>query len=764
MRRPSATAERATTVALFALPFVVFSWAAPFLSPHTLGSDYARYTVPQQLLLQFSLANGSFPLYLPRFAGGQSASAATQGQLYHPISHLAAHLPGYWSGGALELFTALNLLSLGFVLWALYHLLRELELDRTLSVVGALVTVFNLRMLELFRYAASLQSFVGYLLLCIALTRLFLHGPGYARGVCVAGATYLLLCSGHPQMAYLGLLGALLVLGCAAPVLRAIVPGPVPAHGTLAGCFASAVLALGAGVLLSAAYLLPFTLDFLPSAVQRTGKDFAWVYTPFGTRSVVSLLHSVFRPFSSDVHGSFGGPALLAVPLLVPLLLVLRRPPAAVVATWTIVLLVLALALAETLPLYFLAWKYLPFFSSFRVPGRVTLMLPFLLLLLFAWLCKAAPVRLGSGERARLLTPLTIVAAVATVLYAAYGLVSVPHYDALEVAPPIRFRKLTPVAEGGVFVLGVASLLLLTAYTARRSRPIALLLVLVVIAQATLVLRFGTWIAVKQPTTTWDEMARRHRIGVGRGNEDSGAGMRPTILVARDAALGKQAHQRPVRLYWDVRHAGSRDEAFARLRVGGEDLATIEAPAGGPLAGPLAQSFALPAHETPAASVRLVRATYNHFRFAVETAHPGLLVFAQPFSTRWRARVRAKRAPVGVANGAFLGVAVPAGASIVDLRYESIAARRGMQISLATAWLIVAAGALRARRRRLGLAALLAATLGAVALYTAWSGSLHSGRHLGTWYQWRTPSPASASAAAAAAAETEPATTTAAEP
>lgn len=740
---------RAAAVALVALPFAILYWAAPWLSPSTLGADYARYAVPQQLLLQFSLANGSFPLYLPRFAGGQSASAATQGQLHHPISHLAAYLPGYWTGGALELFTALNLLSLGLVLWALYRLLRELEIDPTLSFVGAFVTVFNLRMLALFDYGASLQGFVGYLLLCVALTRLFLHGPAWARGVCVAVATCLLLCSGHPQMAYLGFLGALLVVACIAPLLRAIVDGPVPARGTLRACCATAAAAILTGVLLSASYLLPFALDFLPGAAQRTGNDFAWVYTPFGTRSVVSLLHSVFRPFASDVQGSFGGPALLAVPLLVPLLLVVRRLPMAIATTWAAVLLVLALALAETLPLYFLAWKYLPFFSSFRAPGRVTIMLPFLLLLLFAWLCKAAPVALGAGARARVAPPLAIVALAAALTYAAYGLLSVPAYDARELAPPIRIQEIPPATVRAVYLLGIASLLLLAMHAVRRSRAVALLLVLAVIAQATLVLRHGTWIVPKQPSTTWDEMVRRHRLGVGRGNEDSGAAMRPAILLARDEALGRRARQHPVRLHWDVRDAGSREEAFALLRAGGTERATIETTTGDPLGGTPATSLAPPAGETPAATVQLVRATYNRFRFAVDTTHRGLLVVAQPYSPRWRASVRAKRQPIGVASGAWLGVAVPAGKSMVDLRYDSNAARRGTQISLVTAWLIAAGSAIRLRRRWLRLAGTLVATLGAIALYAAWSGSLHTGRHLGTWYQWRTPPTAAASLAPA---------------
>jgi hypothetical protein len=258
------------------LPFVVFLHVAPFVSGRTLGSDYARYTVPQQQLLLFSLANGSFPLYLPGFAGGLPAVAATQGQLFHPIAHGAAAMPGYWDGHAQELYTLLSLLSLGFAQWAAYRLLREIALDRALAFVVSFATVFNLRMLALFDYGASLQSWVGTILLCVALARVVLHGPGLGRVACVAVATYLLLCSGHPQMAYLGFLGALLALGCAAMLVPVLAPrdggAPVAAAAGRGRALVACALGLGTGVVLSAAYLVPFLLDFLPGAAQRSAR------------------------------------------------------------------------------------------------------------------------------------------------------------------------------------------------------------------------------------------------------------------------------------------------------------------------------------------------------------------------------------------------------------------------------------------------------------------------------------------------------------
>ena len=718
-----------------ALPFAVFAHVAPFVSGRTLGSDYMLYSVPQQLLLQFSLANGSFPLYLPGFAGGLPAVAATQGQLFHPLPHLAALLPGYWDGHAFDLFTVLNLLSLGFAQWACWRLLRELAVDAVLAFVVSFVTVFNLRMLALFDYGASLQSWTATILLCVALARVVLHGPDVVRCACVSLATYLLLCSGHPQMAYLGFGGAILTLGCMTLLLPVLAPaGPRRPRGpALAACAASLV----AGILLSSAYLLPFVVDFLPGAAQRTGQDFSWVYTPFGTHSATSLLHSVFRPFSSDVQGSFAGPALLAVPLLLPVLVAVRRPPLAVLATWTAALLVLALALAETLPLYFLAWKLVPMFAAFRAPGRVTMMAPFLLLLVLAWLCRAARVPLCLGGRTFDVAPLALVALAAAAVYAAYALVSTPQLDALELAPPARIAEIPPIVVRGVWLLGIASLVALAAYAQRPGRAAAALLVVLVLAQTTLVLRFGTWLTDARPSTTWSELVRRHRLRVGFSRGDPGAGMTPAILLERRKALGSVNQPTPLaRLFRDVRPVGSRDEAFAILRAREPNVATLEGismpvvPPGA--AGTQADGY-----------VRLLHASFNRFVLGVRTPEPALLAFGQPYARNWRAVVDGAERPVGVANGAFVGVAVPAGETVVELRYDSRAARAGMWLAIVTAWAIALAVVARVGRRGSGRGARVIAAVAVTVLLAggllAWGRSLYAGRHLGTSFEWRTP-------------------------
>ena len=606
-----------------ALPFVVFLHVLPFVSDTTLGSDYPRYSVPQQQLLQFSLANGSFPLYLPGFAGGLPAVAATQGQLFHPIAHVAALLPGYWDGRAHDIYTVLNLLSLGFAQWAAYRLLRELALDRTLAFVVSFVTVFNLRMLGLFDYGASLQSWVGTILLGVALGRVVLHGPGYGRFACVAGATYLLLCSGHPQMAYLGFGGAILALGCMAmlvPLLAARRGASSAATPDLRRSMLASVLGLAAGIVLSAACLLPF-----------------------------------------------------------------------------------------------------------------------LLLLLLAWACGAGRVPVRVMGRTFALAPLAIAAMAAVVADAAWAMVSTPGFDALELAPPTRIHEIPQEVVRGVWLLGIASLVTLAVYAQRPSRWAAALLVTLVLAQTTLVLRFGTWLADAKPSTTWHELVRRHRLRVGFGRDDPGAGMTAAILVERRRALGGSGGALPMaRLYWDVRRVASRAAAFDVLRERRGGVATLEEVDAGAAAS---RAEVIPEAAAAAGQgyVRLLHASFNRFVFGTRTTHPALLVFHQPYARAWTASFGDEDRPVEIANGAYLGVAVPAGETVVEMRYDSAAARAGACLSVAAALAIALIGAARLRGRMARVAAGVAVLALALATALGWQRSLYGGSHLGTSFEWKTP-------------------------
>ena len=190
----------ALNIIILLLPFLMFHWMLPFISDWTLGNDYPCYSIQEQMELMFSLKTGSFPLYVPGYLGGQSASTLTLGQIYHPISHLAALLPGYWNGKALELNTLLRFITLAVAHLSLFAFLRRLRFSGLMAFILSFVTVYNLRMMDLFRYGASLESWTGHIFLCSAIGCYYLKPTKWMKPLLIIGATYWLVCSGHPQM------------------------------------------------------------------------------------------------------------------------------------------------------------------------------------------------------------------------------------------------------------------------------------------------------------------------------------------------------------------------------------------------------------------------------------------------------------------------------------------------------------------------------------------------------------------------------------
>ncbi len=192
-------------------PFILLFWLSPF-SNHTIGNDYSFYPILHQLELYLSLKMGSFPLYVPSFATGNNITALTLGQLYHPISIISSKMPFYWDGKCLEWNTLFRLLSLGFAQLYLYSFLRKFKLSNFWSYLLSLITVYNLRMLDLFRYGASLESWTGFLFTITTLLFLFNYPNINKFKFTLIFAIYWLITSGHPQMVYYAFIGVFIFI------------------------------------------------------------------------------------------------------------------------------------------------------------------------------------------------------------------------------------------------------------------------------------------------------------------------------------------------------------------------------------------------------------------------------------------------------------------------------------------------------------------------------------------------------------------------
>jgi hypothetical protein len=727
--RPSASTLDALTYAIIAtLPFVVFWWLVPGLGALTLGNDYVAFPISHQMELMYCLKHGSFPLFVPGFAGGRAAAALTLGQLYHPLPHLATLIPGYWNGRALDWCTLVRLASLALCQLAAFHLLRRLDLGRAAAFAVSFLAVYNLRTLDMFRYGAALENTTGLLLLCSAMALYYLSptrvlGPG-----CVIGATYLLATGGHPQILHLGSLAAATV-GLALPfAVKAIKPGEVldarrvlRFYGAMAACGA-------AGLLLAAAYLLPLYTDFVADAALRVGRDYQWSLS--WTDSVGGALASFFEPLHADVHGAFGSSALLLLAALVPLLMVFGvRVPRAVLGLWGFGLIVFLIGLGAATPLHHAFWAHVPLADAFRAPGRVVVALPFVFLLVLAWLLgPGADTALFPGRRLPL-SPLFLAGLLALAVLGAYHLGWFP-----ELPPPSRYipSRIHPY-PGWVDPLvrwtGLAALVLVTLAGLRtRARPVLLAgLALAAVAQTGVELRYGTWTLPRRTTPTLARMDEDKRAELSfRG--PAGYGMEsPAVLTQMERSI---LEPRLARFYRTVDFVATQDEAYAAL-------AARRSPVGAVVEDPRR----MPGHRAGTAGsaddrVALARSSFNEVVLRVAAGSDGYLALAFPFSDHWSALVDAAPEEVLRANGYELAVPVRAGEHEVAFRFSSAGATAGMAASCAALSLLglyFSCVSLRGSRR---VTAIAAAVLLPATLFLAWRASLYASDNLGTRYTW----------------------------
>ena len=725
----------AAAVLFFLIPFLMFFWMLPFVSKLTLGNDYAAYSIHHQLELMFSIKNGSFPLYVPGFSGGQTASALTQGQIFHPISHLSSWLPGYWTGKALEWITLFRLISLGLAQFLLFHLLRRLKVDLLWAFVFSFITVYNLRMLDLFRYGASLESWTGYLFLCAAIGFDYLKPTKWQGPVFIIGATYWLICSGHPQVMYYGLLGVGLFTLILPFFARSV---QVDRHTDLRPIyrFWFRIAIFGAlGLLLSSAYILPFYFDFIGNNAGRVAQDYAWADTYRDT--FMGTMNNFFNPLRSDVHGVFGGSSLILVAALVPVLWLFRvRIPFVVVFIWILMFVAFLHMQGSKTPVHYFAWKYLPFASSFRVAGRISMIIPLLSMLALAWIIQAHSYKFKFLGKEIQLYPSTILGVTALLCFAIYSMLPGAATWNSTMFSAVVIREIQPWVEPACFMLGtvVLGLLAMFRHVERTQFAVKFFLCLIQCIQFMVLLQNGTWIAPKQDMSALSQMLAEkqeslsYRLSIGSGLATS-AIINQVKYSYLEPFLGK--------IYSSYRCAASNQNAYTLMaedRPPGEVIIEECEPE---------THLKIDSHGSKNIPDRLELkySAFNRLIFEATTSRSGFLGLAYPYTGHWKAFVNDGKTRLYRANGAYHALQIPAGTSRIEFRYWSASAFWGMIISCTTFALLGMIFSFRAMKRPASVCVAISFLALAIAGFALWYQSLYNGNNLKTAFTWESVAP-----------------------
>jgi len=708
----------------------------PFISDWTLGNDYPCYSIQEQMELMFSLKTGAFPLYAPGYVGGQSASALTLGQIFHPISHFTALLPVYWKGKALELNTLFRLITLAAAHLSLFAFLIKLRFSGLMAFILSFVTVYNLRMMDLFRYGASLESWTGHIFLCSAIGCYYLKPTNWMKPLLIIGATYWLVCSGHPQMMYYGLLGAGLFTIVLPYFIVVVLPDSHVDVRNIISFWLRVGFCCGIGILLSSAYILPFYFDFITANAERVHQSYVWAGKDID--SFIGTLNNFFHPLRSDVSGVFGGSSLFLAAALLPALKLFKiKIPGVIWAVWGLILLAFLYIQGPRTLIHYIAWKTLPFASSFRIPGRISLIIPILFMLLLAWITRAEAIHLNFFRPRHLTSPRNIIALTSIFLYGVYALIPDSITSNSTACCATAIRQIPPWVMSAIPALGIISLTALSAHGISRMKFSAELLLCVTIClHMMLMLQYGTWIEHKKDTPDFDRMLAEKQAKLDY-RPLPGIGMSSTIVIHHI----KKAPLEPFlgKVYRKYRIAKNNDNAYLLMKQNHmPDQLIIEGFI--PEPKPLRKNQE---HENMTDRVKLTFSSFNRLVFDVWASGSGFFGMAYPYSGHWQAWVTGKKTRVYRANGAAHAIRIPSGHSIVEFRYWSDSALLGMIISCATLTLIGLFVCFHTHKKSAKVLATLAAIVLGIGLFTIWHQSLFKGKNIGTTYSWTSSPPAS---------------------
>jgi len=705
-----------TTGFFLLLPFALLSWLLPFVSSRTIGNDYVTYGPLAQLDLMWSVWKGTYPLYLPGFAGGgHSVAALTLGQLHHPISWLSSMMPGYATGLAIEWNTFFRLISLGLSHLALYCVCRRLAMGRLTAFLCTFPAVYNLRMLDSFRYSAALEGYTGMLLVVAAGFFVFLDAGSKRRVILLAIATYLTAVSGHPQWAFFGMLGAMLLLAVVPWLARAIDPGlPQLEPGDWSRYARRVGIGLGAGVLLSAPYALPFFFEFFRTNQTRAGNanyDWTLAYSDSWDGEWANLL----LPLQSDVHGAVGGSAFLLLCTMLPLALLVKRPPLALLFAYLVGALAAVFALGGITPVHKFISMNVPMFGSFRTPGRILMWVPIAALPVLAWLLRPANRRaLG----------LASAGAFAVYLLALFKLPELAIRPEGYSPHKILGAAMPPSYDWWILHLSGATLgfLLLAVGLGRRRRYGLAAALACALATTWLCLSVGTWPVEKSPSYSFDSMADdRSKSPAVHSVGHEGYGLE-TRLVAAYKNRGHKLDRPLGVIVHGVSPTSNDDEVLGQLR-GGTALRPVF------IDGPLEPNVPEAAgdHDT----VSLVYNTSNRFQFNAVAAKDGYFVLGLPLLPGFVGRVDGAFARVTRANTLYPAVFLPRGFHVVDFYFISWPFLVGVAIAFATLGALAHWGT---RRKRWVTRGMLLAVLPLAILLWLF---LYQGPSFNTEYFWK---------------------------
>jgi hypothetical protein len=460
------------------------------------------------------------------------------------------------------------------------------------------------------------------------------------------------------------------------------------------------------GILLSSAYIVPYYFDFIKSNTMRVSQNYE---ASLSYETFFGTLSNFFMPFFSEIHGAFGGSSLFLIAAILPVLKFIKiRIPLSIWVIWGLLLSAFLYMQGARTPVHRLAWEYLPFASSVRGEGRISIIIPILIMLLLAWIIKLDSFSLRLRSLTVKLTPYMLLALLSLLLISLYTLLSV--YIKPGLSPFHSF------------------------YIPRAKSMFGIFLCFVICIHIGWILRYGTFVAERYDQPSFDQMKLQKKATLDFPYHP-GSGLFSSVILLQlnrsflEPSLGK--------IYNLVIPVSSQDEAYDKMiRDRLPNQIFIEN-----YGHEKAQSITEKALHMREGAVDLIYSSFNRLQFRVTTEAPAFFGLSYPYTGHWKAWSNGNNIHVYRANGASLAVEIPKGTSLIEFRYWSPAAFWGIIVSCITFVLIglyFCLNSLNGFPKVIAAVFVLIIGIGGVLV---WHHSLYSGDNLGTVYTWTYPPP-----------------------
>lgn len=719
------------------LPLLMFHWMLPFITDVTPGHTFAHYLMLVQTEYMFALRTGTFPLSIV-WNDIQSSLPSGFGGIYHPVTHIIALLPGYCAGMVMEWNVLMRLLTVLLTHIVLYKFLRVIKADVVLAFFLSTTTVYSLRILFSFYYGVGLEAWTGHLLLCAAIGFYCLK-PSRVKGpLSIIGATYWLVCSGHPEEMYFGVLVAGIFTLLIPFFLNAILPGRKTNWQTAVRFWLFIFMFFLSGILLGAAYLLPLYFEAKATMISRQSYSDACLLTD----TLAGFIGNFVSPIRASFVAGFGSTQLLLVVAFTPLLIFFRtKIPNVVWAIFGLILLICLFMLGDKTPVHYYLLEYFPFASSIRAPGRIALMLPVLFMLILYWLFRKDLTAFNIKIKAITITTLPALLVLLVYIFAIPwplkdNLFSFSHAN-LSIIP----LWVNPLS----FLLGIIMLIAAAVYGLMMDKKAAYslgaLLCLAACLQLVLTIRYAPLprqTIIQKNIRSFDQYLAQKQATLDVFN----GYLFPFDNNSYPYYIKKQKENYFIehhlgQIYRNYINADNLDQAYLLLNSKREQNEVVVENYRGSL-----EINGLPLEcENVTDRVALTYSSYNRMVFKAQACRPSFFVFSYNRTGHWQAWVNGEKTKSYRANGHAHAVPVPAGASTIEFRYWSWAAFWGMLISCISLSAIGAIYGLRGARKPAGYFIVLVAVIGAGSLFLVWYNSLYTGENLHTGYTWQSPPP-----------------------